>query len=77
MTITGDKVIFETTGREIYAYLDSFEFTQELNGSNGQIKGLWIDEEPILSQNEQIELADFMIARWQEFRKRAEAEKIA
>ena len=68
MIITGDKVIFETTGREIKAHQGVIGLTQNLDVCSGEYKGftLW------LNNKECVELTDFMIARWQEFRKRAE-----
>ena len=70
MIITGDKVIFETTGREIKADQGVIGLTQHLDVCTGEYKGfvLW------LNNKECVEIADFMIARWQEFRKRAKAE---
>ena len=85
MTITGDKVIFETTGREIYAYqgvIGLNQYFQIISGYEERFDGFdeyWEEylkayDKSYFTKQENIELAEFMIARWQEFRKRVEAE---
>ena len=85
MTITGDKVIFETIGREIYANGGIIGLAPDQNVFGGYdesfdvwyedwMEGLEHYDTSVFNRQERLELADFMIARWQEFRKRAKAE---
>jgi hypothetical protein len=79
MIIKGDKVIF-TTGREEYANNGIIGLTPKLTVMEGydgyfyEPQEDWMDEEDYdgITNEEQIELADYMIEKWQKFKSIAE-----
>ena len=78
MKIEGDNVIF-STGLEKYTNKGIIGLTPTLSVMHGydgyfyEPKEEWMDEEDYegLTNEEQIELADFMIEQWQKFKLRA------
>ena len=74
MKIDGDEVIF-STGKVRYANNGIIGLGPDLEVSEGYDGGFWSaheseykDEADILTPAERVELADYMIERWQAFR---------
>lgn len=76
MKIIGDKVIF-STGKELYANAGILGINSSLEVSEGSdgdfFTGMVIPgiDEGTLNKAEQIELSDFMIGLWNQFKQRA------
>uniref|UniRef100_A0A6M3IJT8 Uncharacterized protein n=2 Tax=viral metagenome TaxID=1070528 RepID=A0A6M3IJT8_9ZZZZ len=81
MEIKGSKVLF-STGKEKYANVGIIGLGSDGDVTEGYDGGfynpsefLFDDEEPELTPGERIELADFMIERWSEFKIKAKREQ--
>lgn len=63
-----DNLIFETTGKKIYAHCGIIGLSEELrsvyDGYDGIIETSYHDDDESLTVDERKELADYMIAIW-------------
>lgn len=76
MRINGDEVLF-SSGKNLYAYNGIIGLSPVMDVTGGYDQRFYDqpteddDFEPSLTKEEQIELADYMIAAWQKFREKA------
>jgi hypothetical protein len=78
MKIIGDKAIF-STGKELYAFSGIIGISPILEITYGYDGGYYLGEEndffkSDLTSKECIEMAEYMIEKWQEFRTKYEKE---
>ena len=67
----GDFMVFETTGKKVYANNFIIGISPELNITEGYDGGFGsYDMDDNLTKDEVIELSDYMIKTWQAFRQK-------